>query len=108
MVSVAALAAENRKIHAAENQKGHTNTLKCQELEWASTSLAVETYGNWGEVVQGTFSRLASHLAISQSRPKALAMVGIYGRLNLHLVKSIARLSLPYTNAFGLDWLMAR
>jgi hypothetical protein len=53
--------------------------------------LAVETYGNWGEVAQGTFSRLASHLAISQSRPKALVVADIYGRLNLHLVKSIAR-----------------
>ena len=53
--------------------------------------MAVETYGNWGEVAQETFSRLASHLAISQSRPKALVVVDIYGRLNLHLVKSIAR-----------------
>ena len=83
VVGAAALVAENRKLQA--------NSPKCQELGWACTPLAVETYGNWGEVAQGTFSRLASHLAISQSRPKALVVADIYGRLNLHLVKSIAR-----------------
>ena len=45
------------------------------------TPLPVETYGNCrGEVAQGTFSRLATHLAISQSMPKALMVVDIYGR----------------------------
>ena len=62
---------------AAENRKVHTNSPKCQELGWACTPLAVENYGNWGEVVQGTFSRLASHLAISQSRPKAFVVADI-------------------------------
>ena len=76
MVGAAALVAENRKLQA--------NSPKCQELGWACTSLAVETYGNWGEVAQGTFSRLASHLAISHQ-----VVADIYGRLNLHLVKSI-------------------
>ena len=80
VVGAAALVAVNWKLQA--------NNPKCQEL---GTPLAVETYGNWGEIAQGTFSRLASHLAISQSRPKALVVADIYGRLNLHLVKSIAR-----------------
>ena len=43
-----------------------TNSPKCQELGWACTSLAVETYGNWGEVAQGSFSRLASHATCHQ------------------------------------------
>ena len=54
------------------------NSPKCQELGWACTPLAVETYGNWGEVAQGTYSRLASRLAVSQSRPKAVVVAGIY------------------------------
>ena len=83
VVGAPALVAENRKLQA--------NSPKCQELGWACTPLAVETYGNWGEVAQGTFSRLASHLVISQSWPKALVVADMYGRLNLHLVKSIAR-----------------
>ena len=80
MVGAAALAAENRKMQ--------TNGPKCQALGWACTPLA---YGNWGEFAQGTFSRLASHLAISLSKPKAIVLADIYGRLNLNLVKSIAR-----------------
>ena len=80
MVGAAALAAENRKMQ--------TNSPKCQELWWACTPLAVETHDNWGKVAQGTFSRLASHLAISQSMPKALveADIHVYGRLNFHPV----------------------
>ena len=37
----------------AENRKMQTYSSKCQELGWACTPLAVETYGNWGEVAQG-------------------------------------------------------
>ena len=59
--------------------KMQTNCSKCQELGWACTPLAVETYGNWAEVAQVTFSmQTASHLAISQSRPKALVVADIY------------------------------
>ena len=76
---------------AAENRKRQTNGPKCQELGWACTPLAVETYGNWGEFAQGTFSSLASHLAISLSKPKAIVLTDLYDRLNLNLVKSIAR-----------------
>ena len=61
----------------AENQKMQTNSPKSQELGWGCTPLAVETYDNWGKVAQGTFSRLVSHLATSQSRPKALVVAVI-------------------------------
>ena len=64
---------------------------KCQELGWSCIPLAVETYGNWGKLAHDTFSRLASFLAIHQSSPKALVVAEIYGRLNVVLVRSIAR-----------------
>ncbi|KAL5503430.1 hypothetical protein EMCRGX_G010381 [Ephydatia muelleri] len=73
---VTALAAETRKLHS--------NGPKC-------IPLAVETYGNWGKQAHDTFSRLASFLAIHQSSPKAVVVAEIYGRLNVVLVRSIAR-----------------
>ena len=51
----------------------------------------VETYGNWGKQAHDTFSRLAFFLAIHQSSPKAVVVAEIYGRLNVVLVRSIAR-----------------
>ncbi|KAL5499463.1 hypothetical protein EMCRGX_G010889 [Ephydatia muelleri] len=79
----AALAAETRKLHS--------NGPKCQELGWSCIPLAVETYGNWGKQAHDTFSRLASFLAIHQSSPKAVVVAEINGRLNVVLVRSIAR-----------------
>ncbi|KAL5463778.1 hypothetical protein EMCRGX_G032712 [Ephydatia muelleri] len=79
----AALAAETRKLHS--------NGPKCQELSWSCIPLAVETYGNWDKQAHDTFSRLASFLAIHQSSPKAVVVAEIYGRLNVVLVRSIAR-----------------
>eukprot|EP00731_Ephydatia_muelleri_P010638 Em0005g1224a len=64
---------------------------KCLELGWSCIPLAVETYGNWGKQAHDTFSRLASFLAIHQSSPKAVVVAEIYGRLNVVLVRSIAR-----------------
>eukprot|EP00731_Ephydatia_muelleri_P000360 Em0001g360a len=65
---------------------------KCQELGWSCIPLAVETYGNWSKQAHDTFSRLASFLAIHlQSSPKAVVVAEIYGRLNVVLVRSIAR-----------------
>eukprot|EP00731_Ephydatia_muelleri_P029188 Em0020g832a len=81
--SAAALAAEARKLHS--------NGSKCQELGWSCIPLAVETYGNWGKEAHDTFSRLASYLAIHQSSPKPAVVAEIYGRLNIALVRSIAR-----------------
>eukprot|EP00731_Ephydatia_muelleri_P033464 Em0030g21a len=76
---------------AAETRKLHSNGPKCQELGWSCVPLAVETYGNWGKQAHDTFSRLASFLAIHQSSPKAVVVAEIYGRLNVVLVRSIAR-----------------
>ena len=74
----AALAAEARKLHS-------------NELGWSCILLAVETYGNWGKEAHGTFSRLASFLTIHHSSPKSAVLAEIYHRLNIALVRSIAR-----------------
>ena len=79
----AALAAEARKLHS--------NGPKCQELGWSCIPLAVKTYGNWGKEAHDTFSRLASYLTIHQSSLKSAVVAEIYGRLNIALVRSIAR-----------------
>ena len=77
--------------YAAESRKHAANYTKCQELGWTCIPLAVETYGNWGKEAQCAFSRLATLLAISQSIPKPKMVAEIYGRLNLSLVRSVAR-----------------
>ena len=64
---------------------------KCLELGWTCILVAVETYGSWGKEAQEMFSRLSSHLAISMSSPKPQVVADIYGRLNITLVRSIAR-----------------
>eukprot|EP00731_Ephydatia_muelleri_P010619 Em0005g1205a len=69
----------------AENRKMQTNSPKCQELGWACAPLAVESYGNWGEE-----HSLGLHPTLPSASP-ALVVADIYGRLNLHLVKSVAR-----------------
>eukprot|EP00731_Ephydatia_muelleri_P003122 Em0001g3122a len=74
----AALAAEAHKLHS-------------NELDWSCILLAVETYGNWGKEAHDTFSRLAFYLAIHQSSPKSAVLAEIYHRLNIALVRSIAR-----------------
>ena len=79
---VAALAAENRKLHSS-GPKG-------QELGWSCIPLAVEIYGNWDKEAHVTISRLVSHLPTHQSSPKS-SVVDIYGRLNMVLIRSIAR-----------------
>ncbi|KAL5517631.1 hypothetical protein EMCRGX_G003213 [Ephydatia muelleri] len=74
----AALAAEAHKLHS-------------NEFGWSCILLAVETYGNWGKEAHNTFSRLAFYLAIHQSSPKSAVLAEIYCRLNIALVRSIAR-----------------
>ena len=64
------------------------NDPKCQELGWVCVPLAVESYGNWGKEAQNTFARLASILSISLHCP---ILTEIYGRLNISLVRSVAR-----------------
>ncbi|KAL5471158.1 hypothetical protein EMCRGX_G029245 [Ephydatia muelleri] len=56
----------------AENRKMQTYSSKCQELGWACTPLAVETYGNWGEVAQGTL-----YPTLPLANPEALVVADI-------------------------------
>ena len=83
IAGVAALSAETRK-HAA-------NDPKCRELGWMCIPMAVETYGSWGKEAQHMFSRLATYLAIHLSCPKSRVLADIYGRLNICLVRAVAR-----------------
>ncbi|KAL5474555.1 hypothetical protein EMCRGX_G026516 [Ephydatia muelleri] len=76
---------------AAETRKLLTNGPKCQELGWTCIPLAVEMFCNWGKEAHLTFSRLASHLAISLSSPKPSILADVYSRMNFTLVRSIAR-----------------
>ena len=87
--SVSAVAAD----HVAENRKHAANNTKCQELEWTCKCipLVVEMYKNWGKEAQSVFSHLASLLAVSQSSSKSIMVADIYGRLNLPLVRTVAR-----------------
>ena len=77
--------------YAAECRKHTANDAKCQELGWACIPLAVETFGNWGMEAQGVFSRLASALGMHQGTSKSWALHTIYSRLNMSLVRSVAR-----------------
>ena len=83
IVGVAALSAETRK-HAA-------NDPKCRELGWVCIPMAVETYSNSGKEAQHMFSRLATYLTIHFSCPKSRVLADIYGRLNICLVRAVAR-----------------
>ena len=74
-----------------ETRKLLTNGPKCQELGWVCLPLAVEIFCNWGKEAHLLFSRLASHLAITMSSPKPSVLADIYSRLNITLVRSIAR-----------------
>ena len=76
---------------ASETRKHITNDKKCQELGCARVSIAVETYGNWGQEAKLTFSRLAPCLATDSSQPKPKVIADLYGRLNLTLMRAIAR-----------------
>ena len=76
---------------AAEVWKHGVNDHKCSELGWISIPLAVETYGCWSAEAQSTISRLASCLAIQLQCSKSKAIITIYQRLNLTLVRANAR-----------------
>ena len=77
--------------HKAECRKHSSNDPNCQELGWVCVPLAVESYGNWGKEAQNTFAGLASILSISPHCPKAKVLTEIHGRLNISLVRSVAR-----------------
>ena len=83
---------------AAENRKHTANDPKCAELGWRCVPLAVETYCNWGEEARGTFAVLATRLAFgSSSFRKARVISDMFGRLNITLVRAIARAILART-----------
>ena len=77
--------------YAAECRKHEANDTKCQELGWTCIPLAVETFGHWGKEAQAVFSRLASFIAIHRASPKSSVLNEMYSRLNMSLVRSVAR-----------------
>ena len=70
---------------SAETRKHKANDPTCSELGWVCVPLAVETYGNWGKEARGTFSRLATQLAIGSPRSKYSCVYEVYSKLNLTL-----------------------
>ena len=75
-----------------KNRQHTANDPKCAELGWRCVPLAVETYCNWGEEARRTFILLATRLAFgSSSFRKAKVISDMFGRLNLTLVRAIAR-----------------
>ena len=75
--------------HASECRKHAANDTRCQELGWLCIPLAV--YGNWGKEAQSVFSRLASRFPSARPPPKPKMLSEIYSRLNMSLVRSVAR-----------------
>ena len=74
----------------AEMRKHITNDPKCRALGWVCIPLAVETYGCWGTEARDS-SCLAARLALQLHCSKSKALVSIYQRLNLTLVRCTAR-----------------
>ncbi|KAL5515417.1 hypothetical protein EMCRGX_G000578 [Ephydatia muelleri] len=77
--------------YAAECRKHEAIDTKCQELGWTCIPLAVETFGHWGKEAQAVFSHLASFIAIHRASPKSSVLNEMYSRLNMSLVRSVAR-----------------
>ncbi|KAL5457665.1 hypothetical protein EMCRGX_G034949 [Ephydatia muelleri] len=75
----------------AEQRKHQANDPKCDTLGWKCIPLAVESYGNWGFEARQAFSHLASRLSFGIGHQKSKLLVDIYGRLNVTLVRCIAR-----------------
>ena len=81
-IRTAASLSEGAAAEEAEARKHRANDPKCSELGWVCIPLAMETYGNWGREAQTTFSRLASHLAITTSSYKGKVLTELYSRLH--------------------------
>lgn len=75
----------------AEMRKHISNDPKCRALGWVCVPLAVETYGCWGTEARDSFSRIAARLVLQLHCSKSKALVSIYQRLNLTLVRCAAR-----------------
>ena len=76
---------------AAEVRKHLKYDVKCSELGWRCTPLAVETYGAWGAEACITFSFIASRVAIMTNKSKSIILSNLYGKLSIILVRSNAR-----------------
>ncbi|KAL5505639.1 hypothetical protein EMCRGX_G007103 [Ephydatia muelleri] len=76
---------------AAEVRKHSKYDVKCSELEWRCTPLAVETYGAWGTEARDTFSFIASRIAIITNKSKSMILSTLYSKLGIILVRSNAR-----------------
>ena len=63
--------------------------------------LAVKVYGCWGPEAQTNFTRPAACLAIRSNYCLSQASSTLYGRLNLVLVRAIARALLSHSLATG-------
>ena len=74
-----------------KNRQHTTNDPKCAELGWRCVPLAVETYCNWGEEARRTFTLLATRLAFGSSSFHKAVISDMFGRLNITLVRAIAR-----------------
>ena len=77
--------------NAAEVRKHLKYDVKCSELGWRCTPIAVETYGAWGAEACNTFSFIASRVAIMTNKSKSMILSNLYGKLSIILVKSNAR-----------------
>ena len=76
---------------AAEVRKHLKYDVKCSELGWQCTPLAVEKYGAWGAEACNTFSFIASRVAIMTNKSKSMILSNVYGKLSIILVRSNAR-----------------
>eukprot|EP00731_Ephydatia_muelleri_P003056 Em0001g3056a len=82
------LEAGGQAARATEQRKHDENDAKCKELGWICVPMVVEAYGAWGTEAMESFSLLASRLATSSNRAKAMVLAALYGRLNLNLVRA--------------------
>ena len=83
--------AAGQAARATELRKHEENDAKCKELGWVCcVPMVVEAYGAWGTEAMESLALLASRLAISCNRAKAVVLAELYGRLNLCLVRANA------------------
>eukprot|EP00731_Ephydatia_muelleri_P033046 Em0025g2a len=91
MCSLLAILRESCRSSGAASTAAETTQASHQWSPMSGTCipLAVETFCNWGKEAHLTFSRLASHLAISLSSLKPSILADVYSRMNF--TRSIAR-----------------
>ena len=76
---------------ATEEHKHRNNDAKCEELGWRCIPMVVESYGCWGTEARQALSQLASRLAVQTNTYKSQMLNGLYGHLNLTLIRCNAR-----------------